>query len=482
MDEVTFHVGQKVEVLQVWMYETTQKLYQLTEELIMKALASHQAQSVRIVVKGSADKVLEALKELIDKFSIVVDPQYVCGYLSRVIGHDMNRSTLYACCFGFTVGSSLGLVIGICLQTPRQPNVLMKAIAATAFTGIDSITLLEDAFVPKLYKPTQLLIEVKCATLDPIDVKISCGLARTLRGIVNIYNYNCQSELPLILGREGAGIVVEIGSKVKDFEIGDQVYFVTDPWSSGTLAEYVVLDTKDVAKMPSGIVFEVAASFPYSATLAWTAVVVEAKLSNRNAHTKRILIHCASTGCGWFLVQLCAAFGANVTVTCTNKLKGTMKALGASTVLLLESGDVDKHLSHNNRFDIVFNTVGPLATEFCSSACTEDGRIINALPQKLHSDSFGFFLGSLYSMWIRFTHGLFGIELWRSNRENGVILNEITKMIDKKLLQPFVDRVYLPEEIDRALQDIEESNVVGRTVLSFDMRHRKAREFLNPKS
>lgn len=70
------------------MYETTQKLYQLTEELIMKALASHQAQSVRIVVKGSADKVLEALKELIDKFSIVVDPQYVCGYLSRVIGHD----------------------------------------------------------------------------------------------------------------------------------------------------------------------------------------------------------------------------------------------------------------------------------------------------------------------------------------------------------------------------------------------------------
>lgn len=45
---------------------------------------------------------------------------------------------------------------------------------------------------------------------------------------------------------------MEIGSKVKDFEIGDQVYFVTDPWSSGTLAEYVVLDTKDVAKMPSG--------------------------------------------------------------------------------------------------------------------------------------------------------------------------------------------------------------------------------------
>lgn len=43
--------------------------------------------------------------------------------------------------------------------------------------------------MPKLYKPTQLLIEVKCATLDPIDVKISCGLARTLRGIVNIYNY-----------------------------------------------------------------------------------------------------------------------------------------------------------------------------------------------------------------------------------------------------------------------------------------------------
>ncbi|KAK9511308.1 hypothetical protein O3M35_005882 [Rhynocoris fuscipes] len=466
----------------VWLSETSQKLYQLTEELVMKAVTSRQAESVVTLAKESVDKFLETIKEFIHTFGSVADPQFVCGYLSRVIGHDMNRSTLYACCFGFTIGSSLGLVIGICLQTPRQPNVLMKAIASTAFTGVDSITLLEDTFMPRLYKPSQLLIEVKCATLDSIDLKISCGMARRLRSILNNYNPNCQSELPLILGREGSGIVVEIGNKVKDFEIGDQVYFVTDPWSSGTLAEYVVLDSKDVAKMPSGIVFEVAASLPYCAQLAWRAVVIEAKLSSRNAHSKKILIHCASTGCGWFLVQLCAAFGAHVTVTCTNKLKGTMKALGASNVLLLESGDVEKHLSHNNRFDIVFNTVGPLATEFCSSACTEDGKIISALPQKLHSDSFGFFLGSLYSIWIRLTYGLFGVECWRTSSGNGAILNEITKMVDKKMLQPFVDRVYLPEEIDKALQDIEESNVVGRTVFSFDLKHRKAREILNSKS
>lgn len=77
--------------------------------------------------------------------------------------------------------------------------------------------------------------------------------------------------MPVILGRDCSGVVVEIGPKVKSFEIGDEVWVVLPFWISGTLAEYIVTTEDMVSKKPDFIDFKEASSIPYAGCLAYSA-------------------------------------------------------------------------------------------------------------------------------------------------------------------------------------------------------------------
>lgn len=61
------------------------------------------------------------------------------------------------------------------------------------------------------------------------------------------------AQLPLTLGHEGSGTIVEVGSEVQHgFQVGDQVAF----FSGGAYAEYAVVETINLAKLPDQISFE----------------------------------------------------------------------------------------------------------------------------------------------------------------------------------------------------------------------------------
>ncbi|BET02782.1 Alcohol dehydrogenase GroES-like domain [Nesidiocoris tenuis] len=473
MDEIWFHVNHRMEVLQLWLYELSQLSGQVAseaEERLLQLLASQRLVTVRQTFSeiGSAVKAIGS--EIALRASQVSDPEYVFSAVSNAIGLDFNRATLYAIGFGFTVGSSLGLVIGICLQTPKQPSVLMRAIATTSYDGTDSIALLEDALVPKLFRPDQVLVEVKFASIDPLDLRISQGYGRTIRSIINKYNWNCHNELPVILGRDGSGIVVEIGSNVTNLEIGTPVYFCTDPFSPGTLAEYVLLDSRDVSPMPPSLGFESAATLPHCGAMAWEAVVEKAQLSNRNAHTKRVFVHCASTGCGWMVVQICAAFGCEeVTATAANRSKAATKTQGATTVLSLETGELDKEISHRHQYDIVFNTVGPIARSFCADMCAPDGQIVDAFVRPLRSDGFGTFFSSFYSLWVRVTHGIFRRDCWR-NSYAGPALNDLSRLVERRLVRPFPEKTFTAEDVESAIAATEVA--AGRVLVRLEPRRK----------
>ena len=93
-------------------------------------------------------------------------------------------------------------------------------------------------------RPNQVLIEQKSICLNYIDTYHRTGMYPL--------------PLPTGLGLEGAGIVKKIGSKVKDFTIGDMVAYAGVP--IGAYAEERLYEADKLVKLPAGITPEIAAS------------------------------------------------------------------------------------------------------------------------------------------------------------------------------------------------------------------------------
>ena len=153
-------------------------------------------------------------------------------------------------------------------------------------------------------KPTaqvnEVLIAVKAAAINPIDKSIILG--------------NLQSLLPIPLPSTSAydvsGVVVEKGSNVSNFEIGDLVYSRVPQEQMGTLADFVAVTSEAVSKKPGNISFEEAAGLPLAALTALQSL----EYANIKTNDK-VLIHAGSGGVGSFAIQYAKAKGAYVYTT-----------------------------------------------------------------------------------------------------------------------------------------------------------------------
>lgn len=82
-------------------------------------------------------------------------------------------------------------------------------------------------------------------------------------------------------------MVVDIGQKVINFDIGDEVFLAVPSWAPGTMAEYIIVPETQVVKRPKLFTFEAAACLPYSGCLAWDALVNKSMIQEGNAKGKR---------------------------------------------------------------------------------------------------------------------------------------------------------------------------------------------------
>jgi NADPH:quinone reductase-like Zn-dependent oxidoreductase len=101
-------------------------------------------------------------------------------------------------------------------------------------------------------------------------------------------------KLPLILGNDLAGVVVQTGPNAQRFKHGDEVYAKASEDRIGTFAEYIALSESDVALKPERLTMEEASSLPLVALTAWQALVDRAGLRAG----QKVLIHAGSGGLG----------------------------------------------------------------------------------------------------------------------------------------------------------------------------------------
>src|SRR6266849_528812 len=215
----------------------------------------------------------------------------------------------------------------------------MKAFILDRYGGADRVRAGEMPD-PEL-REDDLLVQIHAAGVNLLDSKIRNGEFK------RILPYR----LPLILGHDVAGVVVRVGSRVRRFKPGDEVYARPADGRIGAFAEFIAIKEEDVAIKSTALTMEEAASIPLVGLTAWQALIERANLKQG----QKVLIHAGAGGVGTFAIQLAKHVGAIVATTTSTASVDLVRSLGADTAIDYKTTDFDKVLSN---YDVVLNSLG----------------------------------------------------------------------------------------------------------------------------
>src|ERR1700743_9599 len=139
---------------------------------------------------------------------------------------------------------------------------------------------------------------------------------------------------PSVPGHELSGVVAELGYGTTGFTVGQRVFGLADWARDGSLAEYVAVETRNLAPLPIDIDHTVAAALPISGLSAWQGLFDHGRL----AAGQTVLIHGAAGGVGSMAVQLAREVGARVIGTGRTSDRDRAGELGAHLFLDLGTG------------------------------------------------------------------------------------------------------------------------------------------------
>jgi len=213
----------------------------------------------------------------------------------------------------------------------------MKAIRVHSF-GPPKVISLEDVSKPE---PTggEVVVRVKAAGVGPWDALIRSGKSAL------------PQPLPLTLGSDLSGVVDSVGRGVEGFEIGDEVFGVTNERFTGACAEYAAANATMIAHKPKTLNHTHAASVPVVAVTAWQMVFELA----RPLPGQSVLIHGGAGNVGGYLVQLATRARAVVITTASAKDTSYVRSLGAYGVIDFRARRFEEQVKE---IDAVLDTVG----------------------------------------------------------------------------------------------------------------------------
>ncbi len=218
-------------------------------------------------------------------------------------------------------------------------DVEMKAIVIDQYG--DKEVLKEREVNQPVIQDNQVLLESHATSINPIDWKVRAGYLKEMLPF----------EFPIILGWDVAGVIVEKGNQVTDFEVGERVFARPATNNQGTYAEFVAVDENLLAKMPASMSFEEAAAIPLAGLTAWQCLVDFAGIKKDD----KVLIHAGAGGVGNFAIQIAKSLGAYVATTASENNEEFVKSLGADQVINYKLEDFSEIL---HDYDFVLDAMG----------------------------------------------------------------------------------------------------------------------------
>src|SRR2546428_5322160 len=331
----------------------------------------------------------------------------------------------------------------------------MKAFVVERYGKNDSIRFVEMP-EPEL-RDADVLVRVHAAGVNVLDSKIRAGEFKLI----------VPYRLPLILGNDVAGVVVRVGSNVRRFKLGDEVYARPHKDRIGAFAEFISMNEDDVALKPKELTMEEAASIPLVGLTAWQALIERANLKKG----QKVLIHAGSGGVGTLAIQLAKHVGATVATTTSTANINLVKSLGADVVIDYKKEDFSHVL---REYDVVLNSLDKVTLEKSLRVLKPGGQLIS-----ISGPPDAAFARSIGASWVlRMIMGAlsYGITAKAKRRHaqysflfmraNGGQLTEITSLIDDGIIRPVVDRVFPFASTKEAMAYVEAGRAKGKVVVS----------------
>jgi NADPH:quinone reductase-like Zn-dependent oxidoreductase len=312
---------------------------------------------------------------------------------------------------------------------------------------------------PALERPHDVLVEVRAASINPIDWKIRAGLQR---GLLRL-------KLPWTLGLDVAGRVLAVGSAVTRFAVGDEVMGCPDFRRPGSYAEKCLLEEGLLVHKPGNLSFEEAAALPLVGLTAWQCLLP--RLQERPG--QRVLVQAGSGGVGHIAIQLAkrpwtAGERAWVATTCSEQNRTFVESLGADRV-------VDYHKERwwevLPELDVILDAVGGEEREIALRHLQRGGRlasIVSGIPQ--NTEAYGPTLGTLAtglgvaSLWVR--GKLRGVQAVTVLKQTHTAqLEALVKLAAEGELRVHIDRTFPLEQAAQAHAYGETGRIRGKVVL-----------------
>ncbi len=331
----------------------------------------------------------------------------------------------------------------------------MKAFILDRYGSADGVQAV-DMPDPEL-REDDVLVQVHAAGVNLLDSKIRNGeFKRILR-----------YRLPLILGHDVAGVVARVGSRVRRFKPGDEVFARPADGRIGTFAESIAIKEDDVAIKPNALTMEEAASIPLVGLTAWQALIERANLKQ----AQKVLIHAGSGGVGTFAIQLAKHVGATVATTTSAANVDLVRSLGADVVIDYKTEDFADVLRD---YDVVLNSLDKETLEKSLRVLKPGGQLIS-----ISGPPDAAFARSIGASWIlRMIMGVLSYRIrakakrrqahysFLFMRASGSQLTEIASLIDQGIIRPVVDRVFPFASTKEAMAYVEAGRAKGKVVVS----------------
>ena len=301
-----------------------------------------------------------------------------------------------------------------------------------------------------------VLVEIKATAVNLLDSKIRNGEFKPLIAY----------KPPFILGHDLAGTVIAVGSGVRRFKVGDEVYSRPRDHRIGTFAERIAVHEADLALKPKNLNWAEAASIPLVGLTAWQAFVELAKLRKG----QKVFIQAGSGGVGTFAIQLAKHLGAIVATTTSAKNAELVRSLGADIVIDYKVQDFETVLSG---YDLVLHSQDQKALEKSLRILKPGGHLISISgpPDPGFAKTLGLnillkLLFTVLSRGVRKEARKRGLRYdFLFMRGDGQQLSEIASLIESGTIKPVVDKVFPFERTGEALAYVETGRAKGKVVI-----------------
>lgn len=330
----------------------------------------------------------------------------------------------------------------------------MKAFVIDRYSKKETGRIAE-APEPEL-RDDDVLIQIHAAGVNALDVKIRKGEFKLI----------LPYRMPLVLGHDVAGKVVKVGTRVRNFKLGDEVFARPDDFRIGTFAEFIAVKEASLAHKPANLNMEEAASIPLVALTSWQVLVEIAKLKKG----QKVFIQAGSGGVGSIAIQLAKHLGAFVATTTSTSNVEWVKSLGADVVIDYKRQDFSTELRD---YDVVLNSLGSDELKKSLRILRPGGHLvsISGPPTPAFSAAQGL-------AWpLRQVLRLLSYGIRKQARQRGVTysflfmradgdqLGKIASLIEAGAIRALVDRVFPFEATADALAYVEQGRAKGKVVI-----------------